>query len=199
MERLDRAVCNSDWRLVFNDGVVQNLPRTYSDHSSLIVYTQGKLKLNTDGCARGDPDEGGFGGLIRDEVGTWLCSFFGKLETCYSLEAEMWSIYKGLTIVLKKGLAEVVIETDSTIAQEMITNGPPPNCPYRAIVEDARHLLQQCNCSIHHIVREANQCADKLANMGADQFEHLVVMEDPPPEVGSLIVADIVGTAYRRI
>lgn len=49
----------------------------------------GKIKLNTDGCARGDPGEGGFGGLFRDETGIWLCGFFGKLETCYSLEAEM--------------------------------------------------------------------------------------------------------------
>ncbi|KAL7210803.1 hypothetical protein ACSBR2_013807 [Camellia fascicularis] len=81
----------------------------------------------------------------------------------------------------------------------MITNGPPPNCPYRAIVEDARPLLQRCNCSIQHIMREANQCADKLANMGADQVEHLLVMEEPPPEVRSLIVADVVGTAFRRL
>ncbi|KAI7989214.1 hypothetical protein LOK49_LG13G00063 [Camellia lanceoleosa] len=47
LERLDRAVCTSEWRLAFPEGVVRNLPRTYSDHSPLIVYTQGaraKLK-----------------------------------------------------------------------------------------------------------------------------------------------------------
>lgn len=29
----------------------------------------GKIKLNMDGCARGDPGEGGFGGVFRDEKG----------------------------------------------------------------------------------------------------------------------------------
>ncbi|XP_028125252.1 uncharacterized protein LOC114322186 [Camellia sinensis] len=111
----------------------------------------------------------------------------------------MWGIYRGLPIVLEKGLAKIVIETDSTIAQEMIIDGPPPNCLYRAIVEDARHFLQRCNCSIQHIMQEANQCADKLANMDTNQVEHLFVIEGPPPEVRSFIVADMMGTAYQRI
>lgn len=50
----------------------------------------GKVKLNTDGCAQGDPAEGGFGGVFRDEEGIWLCGFFGKFESCYNLKAEMW-------------------------------------------------------------------------------------------------------------
>ncbi|KAI8001392.1 hypothetical protein LOK49_LG09G02886 [Camellia lanceoleosa] len=41
LERLDRVVCNSEWRMAFTEGAVRNLPRTYSDHSPLIVYTQG--------------------------------------------------------------------------------------------------------------------------------------------------------------
>ncbi|KAI8012836.1 hypothetical protein LOK49_LG05G03328 [Camellia lanceoleosa] len=40
LERLDRAVSNTEWRLAFSEGIVKNLPRTYSDHSPLIVYTQ---------------------------------------------------------------------------------------------------------------------------------------------------------------
>ncbi|XP_028098516.1 uncharacterized protein LOC114298184 [Camellia sinensis] len=41
IERLDRAMCNSDWRTMFPEAIVRVLPRTYSDHSPLIVYTQG--------------------------------------------------------------------------------------------------------------------------------------------------------------
>ncbi|KAL7173821.1 hypothetical protein ACSBR2_033143 [Camellia fascicularis] len=41
LERLYRAVCNTEWRLQFQEGEVRNLPRTYSDHSPLIVYTEG--------------------------------------------------------------------------------------------------------------------------------------------------------------
>ncbi|KAL7172086.1 hypothetical protein ACSBR2_031725 [Camellia fascicularis] len=73
------------------------------------------------------------------------------------------------------------------------------NASLRSIVEDARHLLKRCKCFIQHILREGNQCADKLANLGADQEKHLVVMEDPPEEVRSLVVADLLGREYQRL
>ncbi|CAL5341998.1 unnamed protein product [Camellia sinensis] len=49
LARLDRALCNTEWRTQFPDGFVRNVPRTYSDHSPMTVYTQGTMKLNTDG------------------------------------------------------------------------------------------------------------------------------------------------------
>lgn len=46
MERLDRAMSNDKWRALFPEGTVRTLPRTYSDHSSLIVLTQGMHPSN---------------------------------------------------------------------------------------------------------------------------------------------------------
>ncbi|XP_028101054.1 uncharacterized protein LOC114300374 [Camellia sinensis] len=46
IERLDRALCNAEWCTLFPDGTVQNLRRTYSDHSPLIAYTEGISKLS---------------------------------------------------------------------------------------------------------------------------------------------------------
>ncbi|KAI7993903.1 hypothetical protein LOK49_LG11G02222 [Camellia lanceoleosa] len=40
MERLNRAMSNEQWRALFLESTVRTLPRTYSDHSSLVVYTQ---------------------------------------------------------------------------------------------------------------------------------------------------------------
>ena len=37
MERLDRVVANSDWRLLFPDASVTHLPRTHSDHCPLLL------------------------------------------------------------------------------------------------------------------------------------------------------------------
>lgn len=39
MERLDRAMSNSEWRTMFPEATVRVLPRTYSDHSPFVVYT----------------------------------------------------------------------------------------------------------------------------------------------------------------
>ncbi|GMP98513.1 hypothetical protein CsSME_00046366 [Camellia sinensis var. sinensis] len=38
--RLDRALCNTEWRTSFPNGAVRNLPCTYSDHSPMMVFTQ---------------------------------------------------------------------------------------------------------------------------------------------------------------
>ncbi|KAL7249456.1 hypothetical protein ACSBR1_011617 [Camellia fascicularis] len=40
MERLDRAMSNDKWRALFPEGIVRTLPRTYLDHSPLVVLTQ---------------------------------------------------------------------------------------------------------------------------------------------------------------
>ncbi|KAL7251069.1 hypothetical protein ACSBR1_012990 [Camellia fascicularis] len=57
-----------------------------------------------------------------DSLGSWRRATVWK---------QMWGIYRGATIVLEKGLVEIVIETDTTMAQELLMNGPPQNCPYR--------------------------------------------------------------------
>ncbi|XP_028068685.1 uncharacterized protein LOC114271254 [Camellia sinensis] len=40
LEQHDQAVCNSEWRVSYPEGAVKNLPRTYSDHCLMVIYTQ---------------------------------------------------------------------------------------------------------------------------------------------------------------
>lgn len=158
----------------------------------------GKLKLNTNGSSKGDLGQAGYGGLLRDEAGTWLWGFYGYLGSCTSLEAELWGIYRGLTIIMQKDLANIQIETDSTQAMELIRDGPTANSPFRALIEDAHFLLRRCQCSIEAIPREANTSADAMANLGVNQQEHLIVIEDPPSSISALLVADMMHVGSRR-
>lgn len=140
----------------------------------------GSLKLNTDGCSKGDPGQAGYGGLLRDEVGTWLWGYHGYLGSCTSLEAELWGLYRGLTIIMQKGLADIELDTDSQEARTLIIDGAASSCPYRALIEDANFLLRRCKCRISYIPREANKCVDGLANLGVSQSDHFVFLEEPP-------------------
>ena len=72
--------------------------------------------MNTDGSARGDPGPAGYGGVFRDE----LYGYYGKLRDISSLEAEVWGIYKGLAIILEKGLNGIEVEIDSEEAMKLI-------------------------------------------------------------------------------
>ncbi|KAL7247703.1 hypothetical protein ACSBR2_002588 [Camellia fascicularis] len=61
--------------------------------------------------------------IYRDEVGTWIWGYYGYLGNCTSLKAELWSIYRGLTIMMQKGVSNVEIETDSQMAKKLIKEG----------------------------------------------------------------------------
>ncbi|GMP39345.1 hypothetical protein CsSME_00010214 [Camellia sinensis var. sinensis] len=122
-----------------------------------------QIKMNIDGCRRVG-GEGGFGGLLRDERGAWVCGFYGKMQMGTNLEAELWALYKGLTILLQKGINNVLIETD--VAQ--------------------------------HIWKQGNLCTDALAKLGADQSEEMLVVNEPPAELRSYLLADLLGISRER-
>lgn len=93
----------------------------------------GKIKLNTDGCSKGNPGPSGYGGLFRDERGAWLHGYHGKLEEATSMEAELWAVYRGLTIMLEKGMKDICIETDSEQVVELIKASPSQYFQHRAL------------------------------------------------------------------
>ncbi|CAL5427518.1 unnamed protein product [Camellia sinensis] len=162
------------------------------------MVVAGTLKLNTDGCSKGDPRQAGYGGLLRDEAGTWIWGYYGYLGHYSSVEAELWAIYRGLTILFQKGTMNVVIETDAAQVIDLIQNGPSHNSLFRALIEDTKFLLKRCTCTLGHTLREGNRVADMLANLGVAQTEHVVMLEDPPEAVRALVVEDMIGVSSVR-
>ncbi|KAL7200926.1 hypothetical protein ACSBR1_032779 [Camellia fascicularis] len=182
----------------FAKAIVQafNLDITTSlKFKSLTVWSYpsaGKIKLNTDGSTRRNGGGGGFGGLFRDERGSWISGYYGRLEICTSLEAELWAVYKGLTIILQRGFNQVIIETDAKQVVHLLSEELDERCPFRGIVEDARIILRGCDCSIQHIKRDANICVDAMAKFGENQPAELLIVFEPPQEIRSMLIADIV-------
>ncbi|XP_028108863.1 uncharacterized protein LOC114307667 [Camellia sinensis] len=136
-------------------------------HPSLIKWNSppaSKLKLNLDGCSKGNPGQAVYGGMLHDEYGT----------------------------------KEVAIESDSELAINQIQDGPCHNSPYQALIEDAKFLLQRCNCSLRYTPREGNICLNQLANIRVTQDEHVVVLDHPPKDLTALLIADITGVSEMR-
>ncbi|KAF5936026.1 uncharacterized protein LOC114269036 [Camellia sinensis] len=63
----------------------------------------GKINLNADSCAKTDWGKAGFRGLFKDEKKSWILGYSGKLDAATCLEAEIWAIYCGTTIIHEKG------------------------------------------------------------------------------------------------
>ncbi|XP_028068210.1 uncharacterized protein LOC114270811 [Camellia sinensis] len=100
--------------------------------------------------------------------------------------------------VWQKSTLNVVIETDAAQAIDLLHSGPSHNSPFRALIEDTKFLLKRCNCSLRHTLREGNRVADRLANLGVVQTDHVVMLEDPPEAVRALIIEDMTGVGAMR-
>lgn len=108
------------------------------------------------------------------------------------------NILGGLTILFQKGVTNVEVETDSEQAMHQIQHGPNPNSPLKALIEATKFLLQRCHCSLLHTLREGNKVADRFANLGVAQEEHVMILEDPPAEVTALLIDDTTGVSVAR-
>lgn len=80
----------------------------------------GTSALNTDGCPKGNPGPASIIGIIRDDRGVWICGYDGKIPDTTSLEAELWSIFKRLSLVRDRRIPRLMVETDSQVAIELI-------------------------------------------------------------------------------
>ncbi|KAL7243119.1 hypothetical protein ACSBR1_015521 [Camellia fascicularis] len=174
-----------------------------SDHQRIKLINwlpplTGNIKLNADGCAKESLGKADFGGLFRDTKSSWILGYSGKLDVATSLEAEIWAIYHGTTIIHEKGWRNVIIETDCQDVVNLINEGAHPNCSYRALVEDIKFLTSRMDCIIKHIFQEANQCADTLAHMRENQVEDLKIYEDPLILLRPILMIVIVRIVYER-
>ncbi|KAH0645546.1 hypothetical protein KY284_033430 [Solanum tuberosum] len=100
------------------------------------------LKLNTDGCSKGNPGEAGGGGL---------------------------AILKGLQWCATNLLHNVIIETDSMIMADMIKGKNVMMWQMQDIVMQITKIMKEGNFQINHCFREANSVADALANIGVTE------------------------------
>lgn len=60
-----------------------------------------------------------------------------------NLEAEVWSIYRGLTIILEKGWMNMHIESDSQTAVILFNEGASANHPQSNILNNGKYLLNR--------------------------------------------------------
>lgn len=130
--------------------------------------SDGWFKVNTDGASKGNLGMASTGGLIRDSNGNWIPRFAHKVGHASSYTAELWAIMLGLHIAWSSGLRKIILETDfAVIAKKLQASKDQSgvnnifNCTLELI---HRNWVVQINL----VYREANPCANWLANMALD-------------------------------
>ena len=113
-------------------------------------------KLNSDGCARGNPRISRGGGVVRDLKGQLVFGyscFFGSLT---SLHAELKAMAFGVQLCVAHRLHDLHIEADSLVLVQILQG--KHGCPWKLQWEvDELLRYKQYFWEITHCYREANK------------------------------------------
>lgn len=82
------------------------------------------------------------GSVARDSEGNFLFGFSHKIERCGILEAELWGIYHGICIAWGKGLCNLVIESDSRMAIDMLNALKSHLLPHYSLIRGIRNVFK---------------------------------------------------------
>ena len=173
------------------------------DHIGWKYPADGWIKLNVDGCSKGNPGMAGAGGAIRDNMGSWIGGFARNIGICSSVTAELWAIYIGLQLVWAKGFRKVLLESDCRVALGLITG----DCVkidrnYNLTMHIRAMLGRDWEIVTGHVYREANCVADWLANFGLkrDLIDRGAdIITDPPTGLYLWLYYDLIGSTIPRL
>jgi ribonuclease HI len=160
----------------------------------------GWFKLNTDGSSLGNPGMAGGGGVIRNHVGDWEGGFSRAIGVTTSVQAELRALKDGLELAIELGILNLEIEMDSLVAVELVNSITTSNVFLSAIVTDCRSLMERFElCSLKHIFREANGCADVLAKAGCVQSSDFLSFSNAPAHVLEALAFDVSNATRFRL
>ncbi|CAN1131008.1 Putative ribonuclease H protein At1g65750 [Linum perenne] len=141
---------------------------------------EGWFTLNTDGSRITQSGATAIGGIIRDSAGSLVRAFSANVGNCSITRAELRAIVEGLKLAWSLGIRKVAIQSDSAAAVTMLQASGRPTHRHAALVADFQDIRdRQWEVSITHIFREANCCADYLANLGHSLWFGLHVFDYP--------------------
>jgi len=145
---------------------------------------EGWIKLNSDGACKDLGHISGCGGIFRDADGKWIKGYTKKIGACDALHAEMWGLYLGMEMAWREHIDHLIVESDSKILINMISDKFKFNGNIPILVQRIRKLLRmEWHVKINHTWREGNRSADWLANFSISvNHLNLIILETPPTE-----------------
>ena len=131
------------------------------------------LTIFTDGVARGNPGEGGFGVIIKDTDGTIIEEVGGYIGVTTNNIAEYTALVTALKTAIKYSDGKIIVYSDSELMVRQL-NGiyKVKNEGLLPLYKEAKKLISNFgDFIIEHIPREKNKEADALANRAVDRKE----------------------------
>jgi ribonuclease HI len=129
------------------------------------------MRVFIDGGARGNPGPAGYGVRVEDDTGRLVAEFFEPLGSTTNNVAEYRALLAALDWLLDHGCRDADVFSDSELLVRQMHGQYRVRHPsLKPLAQAARaRAAKFARLAIHHVPREANQAADRLANLGMDE------------------------------
>jgi ribonuclease HI len=165
-----------------------------------LIPSPGWFVMNSDGAAKMSVRKAGCGGVLRNDIGIWVEGFSKALGDTTAYMAELWGIYEGLCIAHRRGVVRLELRTDSQVIAQSLQNSTSGSVMGGALMKKIRSLMNGAwEIRIIHVFREANRCADALADMGCDGISGIAFFASPPSRVRQIVEDDARGVCCPRL
>lgn len=135
--RLDRGLANGDWRLLFAEGAVRNLPKASSDHCPILISTTGfapvTKAIRPFRFQAAWLNHGSFSEYVHSKwkssapIVPFLREFADNLQAwnksqfynIFRKKSELWARLEGIQKLLAEGRQQHLIKLESKLRREM--------------------------------------------------------------------------------
>jgi ribonuclease HI len=131
-----------------------------------------RLIVSCDGAARGNPGPAGIGVNITDADGRTVAEIAKGIGVATNNVAEYTAAIEGLARAKELGATEVLLRSDSRLMiEQMAGRFKVKNPTLQRLHAEVRALAQTFDrIAYEHVPREFNKDADRLANVGVDEW-----------------------------
>ena len=123
-----------------------------------------------------------------------------NLGSCSSMTVEIQAVLRGLKIAKDLLIAKLWVQLDSKVLVDMLQGNAAWSPFHKFLLKQCTELLSWngWEVKVTHCFREANQTADRLANLEVTLDLGVQMFQSPPTEVTEVFKADCIGAAWPR-
>lgn len=181
-----------------------NKPQTEHTQNFLISWNFRKYSLtvvNLDESFSDTPIHTSFGCILCTSNGTWKCGFFGfVLNSSDILNAELWAIFKGLSLAKGMTITESTCYSEFSLTISLIENPLNKYHKHAVLIQSIKDItLENTIFIVIHTLREGNQSLDYMATLRTTNDIDLLIHPSPPQGMSKILAAEATRTSFLRI
>lgn len=98
--------------------------------------------MNVDGSHHPSSGSSALGGILRDDLGTFVKGFYAKLSPCNALVAEMLALVRGIQLARSLFLKKIIFEVDSSVFASLFLEGYSSIAPLQSMLGEVIKLIR---------------------------------------------------------